>query len=653
MTEYESSEVEESYSESDTKEMPILRENKEQTSKADKKFKLIVNVSNTEYRVVKKAMKLSGYKLSKEPEGEWDLFWADTGVTNEMVFKMKPYQKINHYPAMGSIARKNGLGRNLMRMQRLFSKEYSFFPPTWLLPYEWSEFRGQFNKKKCKTFIVKPEASSQGRGIFLTREWKDLDPAEHYVVQRYIHKPYLIDGLKFDLRIYVLVYGCDPLRVFMFKEGLARLATDPYIPPNNSNLDEFFMHLTNYAINKNNNGFIFNTDPEKADIGHKRSLAFVWKHIDENGGSSADIKEKIKEIIIKTLCSVQPELSNSYRTSQPTDDHNDKCFEVLGFDILIDSKLKPWLLEVNHSPSLSTDTPFDMKIKLQLMTDTINILNMDPKRRIKYYKQKEIEVQNNKYSKPRIHSLKKLTKEERAERKRKHMAKRDKYELEHCGDYERIYPDMKDSNKYLEFIEAANKMWEEFYGLNKFTKKAQSETNNNSIIRSSINKKPLNKPSSFKSSSMGTPKNVKEETIASEGNTLKKESTSYRNTNKVLAQIHNPKKDKEYLPQIPKPSTKGKIQNSTLDLLEKAKDNSDITTKATIRLLKNCIRSSGRQSIAARVNQYKYNSEQKLQSVDYKTAKDLKHKASSRLISILPQELYQKQISKQLLPLAM
>lgn len=51
------------------------------------------------------------------------------------------------------------------------------------------------------------------------------------VVQRYMHKPYLIDGLKFDLRIYVLVAGIDPLRIFVYEEGLARLATEEYRAP--------------------------------------------------------------------------------------------------------------------------------------------------------------------------------------------------------------------------------------------------------------------------------------------------------------------------------------------------------------------------------------------------------------------------------------
>jgi len=437
-----------------------------------KKPKIIVNVLNTEYDVVKEVIKRPfNYKSSIEPEAEWDLYWCDTGVTNEMLCRMKKYQKINHYPAMGCLARKNNLGKNLMRMRKEFPKEFGFFPPTWLLPYEWKEFKAQFNEKKCKTFIVKPEALSQGKGIFLTRTWENINPLEHYVVQRYVHKPYLIDGLKFDLRIYVLVYGCDPLRIYIYKEGLARLATDPYVVPTGLNLNNLFMHLTNYAINKNSENFVFNTDADKADVGHKRSLSFVWQYVDEHGGNSKELQDRIRDAIIKTLCSVQPQLADSYRSFQPNDDKNDKCFEILGFDILLDHKLKPWLLEVNHSPSFTTDTPFDVKIKSELLTDTIKILNLDIKRRLKYYRLKEIENNNRRLGKLKGVQVKKPTKEERAERKKKHMEKRDKYELANCGGYTRIYPDLNDPNKYEIYINTAWKIWEEFFGSKKKPKK--------------------------------------------------------------------------------------------------------------------------------------------------------------------------------------
>lgn len=79
-------------------------------------------------------------------------------------------------------------------------------------------------------------------------------------MQRYLHKAFLIDKLKFDLRIYVFLCGVDPLRVYFFNEGLCRLSTQEYRPPAQNNLGNLFMHLTNYAINKFSNKFEKNHD---------------------------------------------------------------------------------------------------------------------------------------------------------------------------------------------------------------------------------------------------------------------------------------------------------------------------------------------------------------------------------------------------------
>ena len=77
---------------------------------------------------------------------------------------------------------------------------------------------------------------SQGKGIFLTKKLEDIASDQRCVVQRYLSKPFLIDGLKFDLRLYVLVAGVDPLKVYLYHEGLARFATETYVVPNKDNI---------------------------------------------------------------------------------------------------------------------------------------------------------------------------------------------------------------------------------------------------------------------------------------------------------------------------------------------------------------------------------------------------------------------------------
>ena len=62
------------------------------------------------------------------------------------------------------------------------------------------------------------------------------------------------------------------------------------------------------------------------------------------------------------------------------------CFEILGFDVLIDEKLKPWLIEINHAPSFATDTPLDFKMKKDVIADAIQLLGFSFKRKKKFIK---------------------------------------------------------------------------------------------------------------------------------------------------------------------------------------------------------------------------------------------------------------------------
>jgi tubulin polyglutamylase TTLL6/13 len=84
---------------------------------------------------------------------------------------------------------------------------------------------------------------------------------------------------------------------------------------------------------------------------------------------------------VKACISVQPALAHAYRTTQAEDMENSLCFQILGLDIMIDQKLKPWLIEVNHLSSFGTDSPLDKKIKFDLMWDTFTLLNLSVKRK--------------------------------------------------------------------------------------------------------------------------------------------------------------------------------------------------------------------------------------------------------------------------------
>lgn len=90
---------------------------------------------------------------------------------------------------------------------------------------------------------------------------------------------------------------------------------------------------------------------------------------------------EINEIVIKTMISVQQDLAHSYRMSQPADQEQRMCFELLGFDIMLDQNLKPVLLEVNHAPSFATDSPLDYQVKRNLFKDMFKLLGLSLERK--------------------------------------------------------------------------------------------------------------------------------------------------------------------------------------------------------------------------------------------------------------------------------
>lgn len=227
-------------------------------------------------------------------------------------------------------------------------------------------------KNQHSLWIVKPHNLSRGRGIYLVDDPSEVSIEEVSVVSKYIANPFLINSKKFDLRIYVLVTSVDPLRVYIFKEGLARFATHEYDMTKNDKADKF-MHLTNYSINKKSQSFVQSNNLQHDDEGSKWSLSAFCNHLEMCNTDMDLFWARIYDVILKSLLSCEDQL---FRHQKSVCIHRTNCFELYGYDILIDSDLKPWLVEINLSPSLACESNLDMKIKSTMLAEALNIVGL-------------------------------------------------------------------------------------------------------------------------------------------------------------------------------------------------------------------------------------------------------------------------------------
>lgn len=132
----------------------------------------------------------------------------------------------------------------------MYGKAYDIAPATYILPEDYKRWLVDREVNNWKSmYIMKPCASSCGRGIKVIGKRTHVNKRSGYVVSKYVSKPHLIRGFKYDLRVYVVVTSFEPLRIYLFKDGLVRLATVPYTT-SKSSLKQRFIHLTNYSVNK-------------------------------------------------------------------------------------------------------------------------------------------------------------------------------------------------------------------------------------------------------------------------------------------------------------------------------------------------------------------------------------------------------------------
>jgi len=181
----------------------------------------------------------------------------------------------------------------------------TWWPKTWVVPVD-TVPSAAFRRGPL---IFKPDDSAQGDGITICMNRRDLQRQEEKlvtqsgsassssvgspgacgVVQRYVQDTMLLDGKKFDLRLYVLVLGAADPKIWLLKEGLARVCPEPYSKPDKSNAHKTNVHLTNYSLAKYDVGFDHADDPNDGMAGTKRSLSAVLQVLQQDGGPDATV----------------------------------------------------------------------------------------------------------------------------------------------------------------------------------------------------------------------------------------------------------------------------------------------------------------------------------------------------------------------------
>lgn len=310
--------------------------------------------------------------------------WQPTsyGIKFDRLKVYLPLQLINHFEHHGELSNKASLYKNIYK----YCKEseisvHSIVPLTFILETKTYKFKSQLEnfKKHFDNFnkstppghfigkgiwILKPSGFNRGRGIhiFNTPEMLEnllnsIELNSNYIIQKYIESPLLFNNRKFDIRMWVLITHDN--RCYYFPEGYIRTSSEDYSISSNL-LNNKFVHLTNNAVQKDSASY------GKFENGNQISFRDFQEYLEKSNefGTFDKILLQIRGMILISLGAAKEKLNPKQRQH---------CFEIFGYDFIIDSELKPWLIEINTNPCLELSSPLLSQLIPRMLEDALSL----------------------------------------------------------------------------------------------------------------------------------------------------------------------------------------------------------------------------------------------------------------------------------------
>jgi hypothetical protein len=220
-------------------------------------------------------------------------------------------------------------------------------------------------------WIEKPRARARGEGVRLLQRLSEAKRDKTTLVQQYLSRPHLIDGFKYSLRFYVLVTSVRPLVAWIYGDGFCKLASRPFSLAPADRADRF-RHLTNPDVLK--------LDKETPVSSRNTTHTTYRARLPELGLDAETLWPRIHALAARTMAAAQGPICKAMDAAKLT---QDGCFEPLGFDVSVDADGRPWLLEVNISPSLAVHADAtekareEMDLKRSVMEDAFRLIDLD------------------------------------------------------------------------------------------------------------------------------------------------------------------------------------------------------------------------------------------------------------------------------------